>query len=124
MIADALLESMARAPLVAAIIEDLAEEKRIRSRSPGVPPVKICGQFLLHGFEQIDGNDRLVITGVTASPVIELAEVESVFQDIGERAIGQRDIAMILPEVSCRDLVRIPNSRSSRCKAGSEPSSR
>ncbi len=63
------------------------------SRSPCVPPIEILGQFTLHCLDQIDGNDRLVIAGVAHAPMIELPKVEPIFQDVGERDIGQGYIA-------------------------------
>ena len=86
-IADALLESVARAHLVAAVVKNLAEEKRLGSRSPRVPPVEVLGQFPLHRLEQVNGNDRRMIAGVAFAPVVEFTEVVTVFQDIGERSI-------------------------------------
>ncbi len=84
---------MARRHRVAAIIENLAHQQGAALRLAIGGAVQFVGEPRLHGVEQPDIDNRLMLGRPGTAVVIEFAEIVAVLQNVGQRPIGQRDRA-------------------------------
>src|ERR1700722_9628753 len=81
----ALLVGMARAHPVAAIVVEKAHQERRRLRSECPARDGFLLEPLLHGFEQPSIDNRRVFAGVNLAAIGDLANVEAVLQEVGQR---------------------------------------
>ena len=84
---------MARAHAIAAVIEDAARQQGGRTRPGGAIAIALLGELSLNGLEQVTIEDRRMLCGADLALEVDLADVEPVAQEIGERASGEGDAA-------------------------------
>ena len=53
------------------------------------------GEFFLHGLEQVAGEDRLMLAAIHLTPVIDLADVEPVLEEMGKRSHAKANSAAL-----------------------------
>ena len=71
---------------VAAVVEEAAGERSGRAPEPELPGNDIGGAPGLHGFEQIAGEDRLMLAAMHLVPIDDLVDVEPVLEQMGKRS--------------------------------------
>src|SRR6202045_3756529 len=81
---------MRRAHPVAAVVEEAAGERSGRAPEPERPGDRAPG---LHGFEQIAGEDRLMLAAMHLASIDDLADVEPVLEQMGKRSDAEADAA-------------------------------
>src|SRR4051812_10079231 len=79
----------ARGHGVAAVIEDAPQQQSPRGGTLYAGAIAVRGELLLHSVEQCWRDDRLVLSRMAGSLVVQLPEIDPVTQEIRERAIGQ-----------------------------------
>jgi len=88
---------VARAHPVAAIVEDAAGQNGRRAPEPDLPRDGVGGELGLHGLEQVAVENRLVLATMHLAPIDDLANVESVLEQVGERSNAETDTAPPAP---------------------------
>src|SRR5215204_3199727 len=88
-IAEAALLGRARRHLVAAVVEDAADQESRGGGTPHLGSVAIGRELLLDGIKHGAGHDGSVLAGIARTLVIQLAKVDPVPEDVGQRSIGQ-----------------------------------
>src|ERR1700730_3488098 len=78
---------------VAAVIEEAAGERSGRAPEPELPGDRIGGAPGLNGFEQIAGEDRLMLAAMHLASIDDLADVEPVLEQMGQRSDAKADAA-------------------------------
>jgi hypothetical protein len=68
---------------------------------PGFPPhrrarLALAGPDLLHGLEHLAAEDRLVLAAMHLTPIGNLADVEPVLEQMGERPHAKANTAALL----------------------------
>ena len=84
---------MRRAHPVATVVEEAAGERSGRTPEPELPGNDIGGAPGLHGFEQIAGEDRLMLAAMHLASIDDLADVEPVLEQMGKRSHAEADAA-------------------------------
>ena len=84
----------------------------------------IFGQLGLNRFEQSRVDDRRVLAGIALVEMVDLADVHSIAQHMGQWPIGEGSAADFAAGGKCSPSVIIPRSRKSCCSADSDPRSR
>jgi hypothetical protein len=77
---------MRRAHAVAAVIKKAASQNGGRTPEPNLPGNGIGGALGLHGFEQLTGEDRLMLAAMHLASIDDLADVEPVLEQMGKRS--------------------------------------
>jgi hypothetical protein len=109
---------------VAAVVEEAAGERSGRAPEPELPGNDIGGAPGLHGFEQIAGEDRLMLAAMHLASIDDLADVEPVLEQMGKRSDAEADAAAPAAIAAAIDLGPVPCRSSAVSKAPREPSSR
>src|ERR1700758_3753119 len=84
-VAHALLVGMRRAHAIAAVIKKAVDENGGRASQADLPINGVGGELCLHGLEHVVGQDRLMLAAIHLTPVMDLANVEPVLEQMGER---------------------------------------
>jgi hypothetical protein len=82
---------VARAHSVAAVIENATRQQRFRAGPGRTIAIVLLREFQLNGLEQVAIEDRRMLGWTDLIPENDLADVEPVAQEIGERASGEGD---------------------------------
>src|SRR5271166_6924007 len=88
-VAHSLLDRVARRHRVASIVEQLAHEQGVGALTRQASPLAIFGQLGLNRFEQSRVDNRRVLAGITLVAMVDLSDVHSVAQHIGQWPIGE-----------------------------------
>ena len=90
-IAHPVLDRVGGRHALAAIVEDAADQQRL-GLLVGVATCREVGAELgLHGIEQLDWNDRLVLARMAQGAMVDLAQVGAVANNLDQRSVGERD---------------------------------
>jgi hypothetical protein len=89
---------MRRAHAVAAVVEEAAGQNGGRASEPDQPGDGVGGPFGLHGLEQVGAEDRRMLAAMHLAPLGDLADVEPVLEQMGERS--DAEIASAQPLLS------------------------
>ncbi len=92
-VAHSLLDGVARRHRVAPIVEQLAHEQGVGALTPQASPPTIFGQLGLNRFEQSRVDDRRVLAGIALVAMVDLADVHSIAQHMGQWPIGESSAA-------------------------------
>jgi hypothetical protein len=84
---------MGRTHPVAAVIVDATGQNAGRTPEPNLASYRIGGELGLHCLEQVAVKDWLMLPGVSLAPIHDLADVESVLEEMPERADAEADAA-------------------------------
>src|SRR5262245_8656927 len=95
---------MGRAHPIAEVVIKTAGENGGTPFQPEVPGNDVGGEFFLHGLEQVAGEDRLMLAAIHLTPVIDLADVEPVLEEMSERSHAEADPAALLAITVAIDL--------------------
>jgi hypothetical protein len=79
---------VARAHAVAAVIEDAARQKSFPARASRAIAIALFREPSLNGLEQVAIEDWRMLCGTDLIPEDDLANVEPVAQEMGERSSG------------------------------------
>jgi hypothetical protein len=77
-VAHAVLVRMRRPHAVAAVVEEAPGQNGGRASEPDLPGDGVSGPPVLHGLEQVAGEDRLMLPAMHRTPIGDLADVEPV----------------------------------------------
>src|SRR5262245_56658317 len=89
---------------VAAIVIKVPGQNGGRASQPGLPGNDVGGEFFLHGLEQVAGEDRLMLAAIYLPPIMDLADVEPVLEQMGEWSNAETDTAPLLTLPALIDL--------------------
>jgi hypothetical protein len=78
---------------IAAIVEDAAHQNRRRALEPILPRDRIGGELGLYGFEERAIQDRFMLSPVYFATVNDLADQETVLEQLGQRSDPERNIS-------------------------------
>ena len=87
------LPAVTRAHAVAAVIKDASCQKGYRARPRRAIAAALLHQLSLNGLEQVTIEDRRMLCWTDLALEDDLADIEPVAQEIGERASGEGDAA-------------------------------
>src|ERR1700740_3323796 len=76
---------MRRAHAIATVVKQAARKKSGRAFETDLPVNGVGSEFCLHGLEHVVGQDRLMLAAIHLAPVMDLADVEPVLEQMGER---------------------------------------
>jgi hypothetical protein len=114
---------MRRAHAVAAVIKKAASHKGGRAPELHVAGNGIGGAFRLHGFEQLTGEDRLMLAAMHLASIDDLADVEPVLEQMCQRSHAEANATAPAAIAAAIELVLMPRRSSSASRAPIEPSS-
>src|SRR6266576_643854 len=83
--------AVARAHAVAAVVKDAAHQQSFRARSRCAIAIVLLCKLSLDALEQVMVEDRWMLCWIYLAPEDDLADIEPVAQEIGERASGEGD---------------------------------
>ena len=92
-VADAALVRMRRAHPVAAVVEETAGQNGGRAPETDQPDDGVGGALGLHGLEQIAAEDRRMLAAMHLTPIGDLADVQSVLEQMGKGTHAEVDTA-------------------------------
>ena len=84
---------MRRAHPIAAVVEEATSQKGRRASEPNMPGDGVGGALGLHGLEQVAAEGRLMLAAMHLTPIGDLADVELVLEQMGERSPAEADAA-------------------------------
>src|SRR5450759_3710384 len=90
-VAHAELVRVCRTHTVAAVVEDATGQNGGRALDLHLPRDGVCGELGLHGLEQVTVEDWIVLPTIHLAPVDDLAKVEPVLEQVGERSHAETD---------------------------------
>src|SRR6476620_1737038 len=95
-VADAVLAGKARSHAVALVIKELALEQGTAFRKLGSARDGVGFELLLHLFECLPIENRLVLSLEPFSAVMGLADIDAVFQEVGEGTVSEGNATIVL----------------------------
>src|SRR5437762_13871584 len=88
---------MARAHAVATVVVDATDQQRAGSRARGSVIVALVIELGLHRVKEITIEDGGLLAGEDLALEHDLADIEPIAQEVGERAAGEGDSANRAP---------------------------